>query len=758
MLAVTGLLAAIAGGVGPIVLPAGTPAATASADHRQAEMASPSPFRGLLYNGLSLGRKGSACDGAFEAKSRAGASLGCSHGPDPAPPGTDVRRGRTDGQVEADLRVGEAGTRDVSAATVGPSLDETGALGDTATAVGSGAGAPLSGTGALGDAAGATALVDQAAASLGSIGCIGDGTSGSRVQAIYAVPADRTDRSATVVPAIRATYAPRIDWQFNTSAAETGGEAHVNFVTEPDAAGTGCQLSVAVAHLTAAGDDSFSNTATELRALGYNRPDRKYLVWTDANVLCGVGSLYSDAQPGLSNLNNGYAPMFARIDAACWDYAEGHELMHTLGAVQSGAPHATAAGHCYDEPDEMCYDDDGNGPVTMLTVCTGRSDSLFDCNHDDYFYAGTPPVLNWLGTHWNTYNSNWLLRAPLPSLATVPLPPGSTGPGGSSAGPGSTGTGTNGTNGSGGTGTTGTGGSGTTGTGTTGPGGLGLGSGTTGPIGLPPLPIGPTPRSPGSGYWMLTTDGHVHPFADAAFYGQPYPLAGGARAVRLEPTPSGNGYWTLDDRGRVRAYGDAWEPHVPPPAQAPTLGSVAGDRLDPGERAVSLSATPSGDGYWVFTSRGRAVPFGDAGFFGDVSAVHLNRSVVGSVATPTGQGYYLFASDGGIFTFGDAAFFGSTGAVALNKPVVAMAVPPSGGGYWLVGSDGGLFAFGAAGFFGSMGSVRLNRPVSAVVPGRDGYLMVGEDGGAFSFGDVAFFGSLADRPPTSPVVSVALRS
>ncbi|MDQ1493328.1 MAG: hypothetical protein QOJ23_5842 [Actinomycetota bacterium] len=698
MLAVTGLLAAIAGGVGPIVLPAATPAATASADHRQAEMASPSPFRGLLYDGLSLGRKGSACDGAFEAKSRTGASLGCSHGPDPAPPGTDVRRGRADGQVEADLRTGQDGPQDASVA----------------------------------------------AASLGSIGCIGDGMSGSRVQAIYAVPADRTDRSATVVPAIRATYAPRIDWQFNTSAAETGGEAHVNFVTEPDAAGTGCQLSVAVAHLTAAGDDSFSNTATELRALGYNRPDRKYLVWTDAAVLCGVGSLYSDAQPGLTNLNNGYAPMFARIDAACWDYAEGHELMHTLGAVQSGAPHATAAGHCYDEPDEMCYDDDGNGPVTMLTVCTGRSDSLFDCNHDDYFYAGTPPALNWLATHWNTYNSKWLLRAPLPSLATIPLPPGSTGPAGSSAGTGSTATGPNG---SGGSGTTGTGGL-----------GIGIGSGTTGPIGLPPLPIGPTPLSTGSGYWMLTGDGHVHPFGDAAFYGQPSPLAGGARAADLEPTPSGNGYWTLDDHGRVRAYGDAWEPDLPPPAQAPTAGSVAADRLDPGERAVSLSATPSGDGYWVFTSRGRAVPFGDAGFFGDVSAVHLNQPVVGSVATPTGQGYYLFASDGGIFTFGDAAFFGSTGAVALNKPVVAMAVPPSGGGYWLVGSDGGLFAFGAAGFFGSMGSVRLNRPVSAVVPGRDGYLMVGEDGGAFSFGDVAFFGSLADRPPTSPVVSVALRS
>jgi hypothetical protein len=57
-----------------------------------------------------------------------------------------------------------------------------------------------------------------------------------------------------------------------------------------------------------------------------------------------------------------------------------------------------------------------------------------------------------------------------------------------------------------------------------------------------------------------------------------------------------------------------------------------------------------------------------------------------------------------------------------------------------------------------MGGAPLNEPVRGMVRFGDGYLMVGEDGGAFSFGDVAFFGSLADRPPTSPVVSVALRS
>jgi hypothetical protein len=656
------VMAAVAG-IGPLAVAAtAAPASGPTApDQRLAEMASPSTFRGLLYTGLSLGQKGSACAGAFEAKSRTGASLGCSHGPDPAPPGTDVRLGRSDQRVAADA----TGSR-------------------TADAVGT-------------------------TEELGSVGCIGDGVSGDRVQTIYAVPADRPDRSATVIPAIRSTYAPRVDWQFSQSAAETGGVAHVQFVTGPDPSGIGCQLSVAVAHLSAAGDDSFSNTTSELEALGFNRPDRKYLVWMDSDVLCGIGSLYSDARPGLNNLNNGYAAMFARIDSACWNYAEGHELMHTLGAVQQGAPHATLNGHCFDEPDEMCYDD-GSG-IAMITVCTGRNGALFDCNHDDYYYAGTPPVGNWLATHWNTWNSGWLLRAPLASVAT-----GSPPTTGSTAS-----TGTNGSTGAGSTGTTGV---------------------------SPTAPIGRGPLQHSSGYWMLTADGHVDPFGDAGFFGQPFPLAAGITAVHLEPTPSGAGYWVLDSTGRVLAYGDA----------GASYGSVDPATLAAGERAVSLSATPSGAGYWVFTSRGRAVPFGDAGFFGDTSALQLNRPIIGSVATPTGQGYWLVASDGGIFTFGDAAFFGSTGSLRLNQPVVAMASSPDNGGYWLVGADGGLFAFGDAGFFGSMGGVRLNRPVSAVVPGSAGYLMVGQDGGAFSFGSVTFFGSLADHPPASPVSSVALRA
>src|SRR2546423_2374289 len=129
-----------------------TGGAGAAVDPRLAELASPSPFRGLVYTGLALGRKGSECDGAFEAKTPTGASLGCSHGPDPAPPGVDVRRGRSDQQLAGDAH---------------PALRRAAAAADVA---------------------------GSAAASLGSVGCIGDGISGQRVHAIYALPAGHTDR------------------------------------------------------------------------------------------------------------------------------------------------------------------------------------------------------------------------------------------------------------------------------------------------------------------------------------------------------------------------------------------------------------------------------------------------------------------------------------------------------------------------------------------------------------------------------------
>jgi hypothetical protein len=247
---------------------------------------------------------------------------------------------------------------------------------------------------------------------------------------------------------------------------------------------------------------------------------------------------------------------------------------------------------------------------------------------------------------------------------------------------------------------------------------------------------------PGSGYWMVGSDGAVYAFGGATHFGN----APTASAEDLEPTPSNGGYWVVSSAGDVFAFGNA-----------PALGGLAG-RLAAGERVTSISATPSGAGYWLFTTLGRVVAFGDAPFLGDMSGTRLNGPVLDSIPTPSGRGYYMVASDGGIFTFGDAAFRGSMGGVRLNAPVQSLVPDSDGDGYWLVASDGGIFAFNAD-FLGSMGATKLNKPITGMVAfGPGGYLMVGEDGGIFTFGTADFKGSLGDRTVPAPVRSVAVKT
>ncbi|MEM8903780.1 MAG: hypothetical protein AAGF02_08775, partial [Actinomycetota bacterium] len=187
-------------------------------------------------------------------------------------------------------------------------------------------------------------------------------------------------------------------------------------------------------------------------------------------------------------------------------------------------------------------------------------------------------------------------------------------------------------------------------------------------------------------------------------------------------------------------------------------GDVDLSTLDPGESVASISVLPGGDGYWVFTDRGRALSYGAAADLDDLVDLgvspSLNGAVVASAATPSGRGAYMVAADGGVFAIGDAVFHGSMGGTPLNGPVVGVAPDPDGVGYWLVADDGGIFAF-EAGFQGSMGGTPLNAPVVGAVAFGDGYLMVGADGGIFNFSDQAFLGSLGGSPPAQAVTAVA---
>lgn len=300
------------------------------------------PELGLIYDELEIETDRGPCEKLYSLPNAAsvaaqrGLSEACTHGPDPAPAGVNVAQD-----------------------------------------------APL---------------VSNAESSSGEIFCAGDGTSGPRVQAVYAVASDKTDRFSLVEPSIR-TWAADIEVYFNTSAGETGEERHVKWVSTPD-----CELDIERVTLSETGDDSFGNTIRDLVNQGYTNNDRKYLVWTDANVYCGIAEMYIDDRPDQDNANN-RASLIARVDAGCWGYAETHELGHTLGAVQLTSPNSSGYGHCVDEYDQMCYRDSSS--TELVYPCANRSDKLLDCNHDDYFHTSPPPA-NYLANHWNVANSRFL--------------------------------------------------------------------------------------------------------------------------------------------------------------------------------------------------------------------------------------------------------------------------------------------------------------------------------------------------------------
>jgi hypothetical protein len=128
-----------------------------------------------------------------------------------------------------------------------------------------------------------------------------------------------------------------------------------------------------------------------------------------------------DSRPGPVNANNGggrIGAVFGPDQGLPPLRAEGfdskmfvHELLHTLGAVQDNAPHATGGGHCYDGADIMCYADGGPRSAryssSYCSTLTSVIPQVIDCSRDDYFNPSPNPG-SYLATHWNVYDSAFL--------------------------------------------------------------------------------------------------------------------------------------------------------------------------------------------------------------------------------------------------------------------------------------------------------------------------------------------------------------
>ncbi|MGI8983324.1 MAG: hypothetical protein ACR2HM_02130, partial [Acidimicrobiales bacterium] len=237
--------------------------------------------------------------------------------------------------------------------------------------------------------------------------CTGDGTSGPRVQLVYARPAGHPDRYDAYAASFL-VWAAQVDAGVKESAEQTGGDRRIRFVHDGS-----CTPTISRLVLTAEAGTDYYGFNNQVRQAHGERTDRRYLVWMEATTFCGAAEGRVDDRPDWANANNAHSSLVARVDAGCWGFsgglAEGHELFHSLGAVQTSAPHATPGFHCLDEIDRMCGIDGSGLPVVV--ACPDGNEDMFDCNHDDYFHTD-PPAGNYLATHWNTADSRFLTAPP----------------------------------------------------------------------------------------------------------------------------------------------------------------------------------------------------------------------------------------------------------------------------------------------------------------------------------------------------------
>ena len=231
-----------------------------------------------------------------------------------------------------------------------------------------------------------------------TVTCMGDGTSGRRYTAFYAYETGSENRYDEVVAQL-ADVIVETDRLIRATAIEGGGLLALRWTHTAD-----CRpviIPIEVDH---------TNSIIEIRRSGLLAEGNNAVIFGDVYDLgCGRSPVRQDDRPGPENRNNDGGG-WAWVGSACWHPQHlMHEIAHSLGAVQHGAPNSNGGGHCTDDHDRLCYQETGDEPVDV--VCGDEYEMHWDCNHDDYFDP-TPEPGEWLDTHWNIANSVFLAPPP----------------------------------------------------------------------------------------------------------------------------------------------------------------------------------------------------------------------------------------------------------------------------------------------------------------------------------------------------------
>lgn len=209
--------------------------------------------------------------------------------------------------------------------------------------------------------------------------CVGDGVKGRRVQPVFVYREGYRNRFPVFQKIIeRSMY-------LTTGVFERSSEGLLTprWVHDPT-----CQPQILQVAVPKSRTYYLSTIRSYLKRVDprFRKKNRVYALWVDAKT--------SSSWSGLGDRR--WAATWSSSFGFVW--ADTHELVHALGAVNPGAPHSTGKGHCYDAYDIMCYSD--GGPTwRKLTVCPDPNFRYrLDCGGDDYF-ALEPKRRSWLAKH-----------------------------------------------------------------------------------------------------------------------------------------------------------------------------------------------------------------------------------------------------------------------------------------------------------------------------------------------------------------------
>lgn len=235
--------------------------------------------------------------------------------------------------------------------------------------------------------------------------CVGNGVSGPRVQPVFVSRAgypSRYEQFRSVLQ--RSTY-------LTTGVFErsSGGQRSVRWVHDANCQPVFWQVSVPQRYTY-----NLNNLRSYLKSVDprFRASNRVFSLWVDAYTSPNWSGLGGDRWSATWTSSYG----FIWVDA--------HELIHALGAVNGGAPHATGKGHCWDGFDVMCYSDGGTSWRKAVRCKSAVSHYRLDCGKDDYF-AVAPKPGSWLARHprWNIANSRFLAKTSPVTLANPPAAP-----------------------------------------------------------------------------------------------------------------------------------------------------------------------------------------------------------------------------------------------------------------------------------------------------------------------------------------------